>query len=288
MAAKAFTHSEWKKIRERLEADPGRYGLPERVYGSVLLGSFNIRKLGSDTRRNNDTWKFLADVCRRFDLLAVQEIMDDLSGLRKLQGLMGPEFGMIVSDKTGAFPGEPGVGERLGYVFNRSIVRRTEIATDISYDRSKVLNTLGRYNDEIHEAMAPYAKKLDDYLRKLDEYNAGNRRTKPKRPKFKVKMPTFITFIRTPFCVSFEDETFDQIGLFCRDQRMPTYLDNETMGQDPHGPDYGVFDFANLFSDALNNQSLDRLSPDKKGEFLARFEHKVSDHMTLWLRLPLP
>ena len=204
MAAKVFTHAEWKKIWETLEADPGRYGLAERVYGSVLLASFNIRKLGSATSRNNDTWEFFAHVCRRFDLLTVQEIMDDLSGLRKLQCLMGPEFGMIVSDKTGAFPGEPGVGERLGYIFNRSIVRRTEIATDISYDRSKVLNTLGRYNDEIHEAMAPYAKKLDDYLRKLDEYKAGNRRTKPKRPKFKVKMPTFITFIRTPFCVSFE------------------------------------------------------------------------------------
>lgn len=70
MAAKAFTHSEWKNIRERLEADPARYGLPDRLYGSVLLGSFNIRKLGSATSRNNHTWKLLAEVCRRFDLLA--------------------------------------------------------------------------------------------------------------------------------------------------------------------------------------------------------------------------
>ena len=69
---------------------------------------------------------------------------------------------------------------------------------------------------------------------------------------------------------------------------MPTYLDNETMGQHPRGPDYGVFDFASLFSDTLNNQPLDQLPPDKKGEFLSRFEHKVSDHMPLWLRLPLP
>jgi endonuclease/exonuclease/phosphatase family metal-dependent hydrolase len=400
MAAKTFTPEEWKKIRQTLDADPARYGLPDRVYGSVSLASFNIRKLGSTAGRNNDTWNFLADVCRRFDLLAVQEIMDDLNGLRKLQGLMGPEFGMIVSDKTGAFPGEPGVGERLGYIFNRSIVRRTEIATDISYDRSKVLDTLGRYNTEIYEAMAPYAKKLNDYLAKLDEYNADHSRTKPKPPKFKVKMPTFLTFIRTPFCVSFEisghpgtepyqfmainahlyfgdymadrrqefdalmewiiarvkendrayypnfillgdlnldfddprtdreriekhiktfnrdteddvnvnfpfldpypgrkevfrtnarlDQTFDQIGLFCRDQRMPTYLDNARAGQDPRGPDYGVFDFASLFSEALNNQSLDQLSPDAKSEFLARFEHKVSDHMPLWLRLPRP
>ena len=400
MAAKAFTQREWKKIRETLEADPDRYGLPDRVYGSVLLASFNIRKLGSAINRNNETWQFLADVCRRFDLLAVQEIMDDLSGLRKLQRMMGPEFGVIVSDKTGAFPGEPGVGERLGFIFNRSNVRRTEVASDLSYDRSKVLSTLCRYNEEIYRAIAPHAMKLDDYLGKLEAYRAGKRPTKPKRPNLKVKMPTFLTFIRTPFCVSFEigghpdtqpyqfmainahlyfghyvadrrqefdalmewilarvkendrayypnfillgdlnldfdnprtdrkriekhmktfngdteddvsvnfpfldphpgrkkvfrtnarqDETFDQIGLFCRDRRMPTYLDNANMGQDPRGPDYGVFDFANLFSEALTGQSLDRLSPDDKKEFLARFEHKVSDHMPLCLRLPLP
>ena len=400
MAAKAFKKGEWKNIRKTLEADPARYGLPDRVYGSVLLASFNIRKLGSASKRNKDTWEFLADVCRRFDLLAIQEIMDDLSGLRKLQDLMGPEFGLIVSDKTGAFPGEPGVGERLGYIFNRSTVRRTEIATNISYDRSKVLDTIGRYLDEIHEAMAPYSRKLNDYLARLKEFNDRHRRTKPKRPKFKVKMPAFLTFMRTPFCVSFEinghpgtepyqfmalnahlyfgdymadrrqefdalmewltsrvkendrsyypnfillgdlnldfdnprtdrkrieehikrlnsevgddanvnfpfldpypgqnkvfrtnarlDETFDQIGLFFRDKRLPTYLDNKSVGHNPRGPDYGVFDFANLFSEALNDQSLDQLSSDTKSEFLARFEHKVSDHMPLWFRLPLP
>jgi hypothetical protein len=48
------------------------------------------------------------------------------------------------------------------------------------------------------------------------------------------------------------------------------------------------YDFANLFSEALNDQPLDRLPPEAKGGFLARFEHKVSDHMPLWLRLPRP
>ncbi|MFQ5882783.1 MAG: endonuclease/exonuclease/phosphatase [Candidatus Methylomirabilales bacterium] len=400
MAGQGFTRSEWNKIRETLESDPARYGLPDRVYGSVVLASFNIRKLGSTSSRTKDTWEFLAYVCRRFDLLAVQEIQDELSGLRKLQELMGPEFDMIVSDKTGVFPGEPGVGERLGFIFNRSIVRRTEIATDISYDRSKVLNAISRHNDEIHAAMAPYAKKLRNYIAMLEEFDAGIRSTKPKKPKFNVKMPTFLTFIRAPLCVSFEamghpgtnpyqfmainahlyygdymsdrrqefdalmewiiarlrendkayypnfillgdlnldfdkpetdrariekhlkafnpqfgddahvnfpfldphpgrnevfrtnarlNETFDQIGLFFRDKHFPTHLDNANMGQDERGFDYGVFGFVNLFSEALNNKPMAALTNDAKKKFLARFEHKVSDHMPLWLRLPLP
>ncbi|MFQ5684301.1 MAG: endonuclease/exonuclease/phosphatase [Candidatus Binatia bacterium] len=400
MAGQGFTRSEWKKIWEKLESDPARYGLPDRVYGSVVLASFNIRKLGSAVSRNKDTWEFLAAVCRRFDLLAVQEIQDELSGLRVLRGMMGPEFDMIVSDKTGVFPGEPGVGERLGFIFNSSIVHRTEIATDISYDRSKVLGTISLHNDEIHAAMAPYAKKLRNYLVKMQEFDLGTRPTKPKKPKFKVKMPTFLTFIRSPFCVSFEvrghpgsksyqfmavnahlyfgeymsdrrqefdalmewiiarlkekdkayypnfillgdlnldfnkpetdrgriekhlkgfdaqfgdeayvnlpfldphparndvfrtnarlNQTFDQIGLFFRDTRFPTHRDNANMGRDERGPDYGVFDFVNLFSESLNNKPIAALSRNAKEKFYARFEHKLSDHMPLWLRLPLP
>ena len=69
-----------------------RYGLPEREYGSFLLGSFNIRELGSARSRGPDTWEFLAEVCRIFDLLAFQEIIDYLTGLRWLLSLLGPEF----------------------------------------------------------------------------------------------------------------------------------------------------------------------------------------------------
>ena len=65
--ATQFTSAEWRRIRERLEAAPESYGLPQREYGSVLIGSFNIRKLGSARSRNSDTWEFLADVCRSFD-----------------------------------------------------------------------------------------------------------------------------------------------------------------------------------------------------------------------------
>jgi endonuclease/exonuclease/phosphatase family metal-dependent hydrolase len=401
MPGKPFTRAEWRTIRARLADEPDRYGLPPRVYGSVLLASFNIRKLGSAVARSADTWQFLADVCRHFDLLAVQEVLDDLSGLRRLQQLMGPEFGLIVSDTTGVFPGEPGVGERLAFVYNRSLVHRTEIATDVTYDRSKLINTLADHHAAIHEATAPYARRRAAYRDRLAQFEAGTLSTRPKRPRFKVRMPAFLSFIRSPFCVSFEisghpgtrpyrfmavnahlyfgnfladrrqefdalmswirarverndrayypdfvllgdlnldfdrpkkdreeieehlktfddaageevnvnfpfldrhplrrrflrtnarlTETFDQIGLFCRDERFPDYTANETiMGSVPTGPDYGVFEFVDLFSDALKRQPYRTLGAEAKKNLLARFEHKVSDHMPLWLRLPLP
>ena len=155
--ATQFTSSEWKAVRATLDANPAKYGLPQREYGSVLLGSFNIRKLGSSRSRSPDTWEFLAEVCRSFDLLAVQEIMHDRSGLRRLMSLLGPDFDLIVSDVTGKFPGESGLGERLGFIYRWSAVKRTEVATDITYDRTKVLNTIAERYEEFDEVMAPCA-----------------------------------------------------------------------------------------------------------------------------------
>ena len=389
-----FTNAEWDRIGCALNADPGRYGFPGRVYGSVLIGSFNVRKLGASRARNRQTWAFLARICAQFDLLAIQEVMDDLSGIRALMELLGPDFGLIVSDKTGAFPGDPGLGERLAFVYNRLAVRRTEIATDITYDRSKLLATIAAHNEEVHEAMRPAA----EYERKLAAWKAGERRRKPKRPK--VRLPVFLSFIRAPFCVSFEvfghpgttpyrfmavnahlyfgnfiddrrqefealmswlvsraneqdksyypdfillgdlnldydrpksdrervekqmktfdgdsvagvnvnfpfldphpgrrdvfrtnarlSETFDQIGLFFRDERYPTHDMNRSMGERPEGPDYGVFDFVGLFASTLLGRPFTELEKAEKVKLLLKFEHKVSDHLPLWLRLPLP
>ena len=43
-----------------------------------------------------------------------------------------------------------------------------------------------------------------------------------------------------------------------------------------------------LFSEAVLGSPLQELPSNEKRDLIARFEHKVSDHMPLWLRLPLP
>jgi len=387
VTATQFSSEEWDRIRAKLQSGPKRYGLPRREYGSVLLGSFNIRKMGNTRNRSPDTWEFLAGICRSFDLVAVQEIMDDLSGLRRLMSLLGPEFSLVVSDMTGVFPSEPGVGERLGFIYRWNVVERMEVASDITYDRTKVIDSIAGDYQTFTEDMGPYAQKLNDY-------EAGLRKTKPK-----LKLRSFLSFIRQPFCVAFRiaghpgtkpyelmavnahlyfrnyiadlrqefnaladwimsrsmantnayypnfillgdlnldydnpktdrdrieqrikllhrdlveanvnfpfldihpnrqeifrtnarlTETFDQIGLFNRDPRLPAHTENSTMGTQPQGPDYGVFEFGNLFSEALLDRPYTDLSSAEAADFVARFEHKVSDHMPVWVRLPLP
>ena len=67
MAAIPFTPEEWGRIRDERDREPERYGFPARRADSLLLGSFNIRKLGTKSNRDEDTWQFLADVCARFE-----------------------------------------------------------------------------------------------------------------------------------------------------------------------------------------------------------------------------
>jgi hypothetical protein len=407
-----FGIAEWNRIRKLLADDPEAYGLPQRVYGSVVLGSFNIRKLGklatgSKHQRDSRTWHFLADVCRHFDLLAVQEVMSSTEGILHLRQLMGPEYGIVLSDTTGALPGGGGgMPERSAFIYNRSLVRRTELVTDVTYDRFQVLDTLVREFPEI-------SREVDAFRQAMTRFEADKAAgKKPKKPK--LKMPTFLSFVRTPFAVGFEvqgfprstvypflavcahllygdsekdrqregaalirwmmgkaresgtkpmnlvlfgdlnldydkpikdleriattiaaenqkarrrvqmsfpflfphpqtrqlppprgdvfrtnaalNQTFDQIGILTTDEDLKRRLATDSAGHanpaawgaQPEGPDYGVFNFSELFARALKDKPFAELAGKEKSEFVRRYDFRVSDHMPIWYRFPLP
>lgn len=454
--SEVFSKSEFNRIRNELRANPATYGLPQRVDGSVVLASFNIREFGSvkkaGTGRDENSMAFLAYVCRHFDLVAVQEVLRNVQGVHRLRELMGPEYKIVVSDTTGSLPGK-GDAERLAYIYREPIVSRTEMVTDVTFDRSIVMKRLALYLPEIkrafdetryvQEQVAPYRQQLDKFAADLEEYAkalrqwradraAGRRTKKPKRPKepkepsvkhLKPKMPTFLSFIRTPFAVSFrvrgggsesydflavnahlhfgereedrqmenealmewilakvravdqnvvlfgdlnfdldkpeEDlvrivkkfrrlgglvqrqpihasfpflfrhprpkqtsppvsaavaadparlkkhgfrtnvgltQTFDQIGVLSRDKRLGGRMATspeghspvEVWGRAPEGPDYGVVNLTELFSHVLNGKSFYELKSKEKTAFKRRYHFSVSDHMPIWLRVPLP
>ncbi len=195
--ATELTSTEWKNINTTLAANPQKYGFPQRVYGSALLASFNIRKLGKKDRRSANTWKFLANICKQFDLLSIQEIMDDLEGFEYLLELMGPDFHAVVSDQTGLFPGDRGLGERLGFIYNTRVVERGDVVSDISFDRSKLFKTIIDNYEVLRDELLPYLMFLD--TRKAWQQNPIGQEPKPP----KVNIPVFLTFIRQPFCASF-------------------------------------------------------------------------------------
>lgn len=404
MAATPYSKSEWAKIVQTLNANPGKYGLPERRADSVVLASFNIRKLGAVKKRSPETWAFLTMILERCDLIAVQEVMNDLEGLRHLRDLLGKDYGMITSDVTGAFAGEDGseegMAERLAFLFNWRNIERTEIATDVSIERTQLLSVLFSDRERFAATLDKHRADLEIYERQRAEYKSGRRPRAPTAPALG-PLPQFLDFIRTPYQVGFrilprkskgkayefvavnahlnygnymEDrwqdfeglmdwllahaqdknafypdcvllgdlnldfddpeidrarieqtmkgydkaavkgvsvnfpfldphkgqatcfrtnarlsQTFDQIGFFFRDQRFPDNGLNSKMPMSPAGPDYGVFDFVQLFAQAIEGEPFSDAWPAKRKKgFFARFEFNVSDHLPLWVRLPKP
>jgi hypothetical protein len=53
-----------------------------------------------------------------------------------------------------------------------------------------------------------------------------------------------------------------------------------------------MFNFVQLFSQAVRGRPFeprpqDAQTKEEQKAFIARFEHKVSDHMPIWVRIPL-
>lgn len=397
--ASHFSSGEWQKIHALFDQSAETFHLPERRADSVIIGSFNIRKLGAVGKRTAESWDFLRKTLARFDLIAVQEIMDDLSGFEHLHTLLGHDYGVLVSDVTGTKPGSRGNTERLGYLFNWRRVQRTALASDITYDRSEIINNLYDNRSDFSKAWAAHTRKLKAWQEDADERrNAGKRA--PSRPG--IELPRFVSFIRQPHCASFRipgdagtdpyeflvinahllygdnkrerewefraliewltlrskyidklyhknllllgdcnldfddvpgmrdevdaflkglnksvlksrkaatanfpmlsshpqsgilhtalrpGQTYDQIGLFANDPRLPTPEANKSAGGAPGSYDYGVFDIAELIAQALHGKPLDQLAESKCKQIYSKAEYDISDHMPIWMRLPLP
>ena len=197
--AKKFTPAEWTKIHQVTASEGAAYGLPARRTDSVVIGSFNIRKLGRLANKSAGAWKMLETICRRFDLLAIQEVQDDLEGLRELKTRLGNAYGLVASDITGSYPGR-GSPERLVFLFRWSAIERTEVASDITFDRSSVVGKLFDKRRAFQTSFADHASDLADWQA---ENERRARAGKKKRAKPVVHLPDFVTFIRQPLCVSF-------------------------------------------------------------------------------------
>ncbi len=109
--AKRFKSGEWDLIEAELERDPAHYGMPEGGREeSVVLASFNIRKLGAPGSRKREI-DFMARFCARCDLVAIQEVQDRLDGLHELKARIAH---IQIADTPGRH--EPGSGE-INYPF---------------------------------------------------------------------------------------------------------------------------------------------------------------------------
>ena len=174
--AKSFTAAQWTKVEALSDARGASFGLPARRGDSVVLASFNIRKIGQIKNKSPGAWAFLKRFCERCDLIAVQEVQDNLEALIHLKGLLGPKYGLAVSDVTGGIAGKQAMVERLAFLFRWDRIERTEVASDITIDRSAVLDTLYGERDDFEAAFRTRVAEMKAWKKKVNRSRASLRR----------------------------------------------------------------------------------------------------------------
>ncbi|PZP45529.1 MAG: endonuclease [Azospirillum brasilense] len=123
-----------KRCAERLLAMRDRLApiRSRKSDSSLLLATWNIRDFDSDKfgwgERLPETFYYIAEMVSCFDLVAVQEVNEDLSPLRRLVRILGREWDYIVTDVT---EGRGGNGERMAFLFNTEKVWFRKIAGEI-------------------------------------------------------------------------------------------------------------------------------------------------------------
>ncbi len=106
---------------------------------NLLIATWNIRAFGNITRKWNsdasDSPKrdlhsvlCIAEIISRFDIIAVQEVKDNLRGLRDMLKVLGAHWSFLLTDVN---KGKVGNGERMAYLFDTRRVHLSGLAGEL-------------------------------------------------------------------------------------------------------------------------------------------------------------
>lgn len=125
----------------RLALDDDEYGgVPAKALDrNLLIATWNVRAFGDLTEKwsssEDDTPKrdlhsllSIAEIISRFDVVALQEARENLKALRRLLKVLGPNWGLNLTDVT---EGAPGNGERMAFLFDTRRVVPSGLACEI-------------------------------------------------------------------------------------------------------------------------------------------------------------
>jgi len=118
-------------LREQLDRQ-----IPQKTAtDTLLLATWNIRAFGDN--RRTESLHYIAEIISRFDLVAVQEVSNNMAGLEKVVALLGSNWDYIVTDST---EGVAGGGERMAFVYDKCKVFFRKMAGKIVLPESKLID----------------------------------------------------------------------------------------------------------------------------------------------------
>ncbi|HYT69021.1 MAG TPA: endonuclease/exonuclease/phosphatase family protein [Vicinamibacterales bacterium] len=105
---------------------------PRNVMSSVLIATWNLREFGADHKfgkRLDESLLYIAEIVSHFDLVALQEINQNLDNLQRLIRMLGGWWEYLVTDVT---LGTSGNSERIAFVYDGRKVRFDHLAGELA------------------------------------------------------------------------------------------------------------------------------------------------------------
>jgi hypothetical protein len=121
------------RLRKTLKVD----GVPARtVDETLLLATWNIREFDSAKYgdRCTECFYYIAEIINHFDLVAVQEVREDLTALDRLQEILGGWWKYTVTDVT---EGTAGNRERMAFLYDSRKVAFGGLAGEVVLPEKK-------------------------------------------------------------------------------------------------------------------------------------------------------
>lgn len=116
---------------------------------TINLATWNIRDFGK-TGREEASVHYIAEIMGQFDLVAVAEVRDDISDLKRVLDILGPFWHVVFSD---FITDARGNRERFAYVYDKRAVAFTGMASEADEPR-----TLDRRSGELTPRITWYRK----------------------------------------------------------------------------------------------------------------------------------
>ncbi len=149
---------------EQLRGYLERHVPPKRPDKNLLIATWNLRAFASLTRKWTAVQKdrpkrdlrgllTIAEIIKRFDVVAIQEVQGNLRALRDLLKWLGEDWSFLMTDIT---LGSSGNSERIAFVFNRSRVQVSGLASELVVP-PEWLTEIGEHALTRQFARTPYA-----------------------------------------------------------------------------------------------------------------------------------
>ncbi len=119
------TASRLLALRDHLKRE-----IPRSARETLLMATWNIREFDSAKygQRLDESYYYIAEIISHFDMVAIQEVREDLSALERLLDILGGWWSYVLTDVT---EGRAGNRERMAFVYDKRKLRFGGLAAEV-------------------------------------------------------------------------------------------------------------------------------------------------------------